>query len=60
MKRVLLSAGNNRVSGVGASRVADDYLRLVRQIVNDFSFPLIAPLRSDNYDFHLRLLYFLK
>jgi hypothetical protein len=40
------------MSGVCAARVPHDYLRLICQIINDFPLSFIAPLGSDNHNFH--------
>jgi hypothetical protein len=47
---VLLSVDDQRVARVGAAGEADDYLRLIRQIIDDLSLSLIAPLGTyDDY-----------
>jgi hypothetical protein len=53
MQSVFLAADNYGMPRIGAPGVADDYLGLVRQIVNDFSLPFITPLGADNDYFHV-------
>ena len=52
MKLVLFSIHNDCVSGIRTACVANDIFGIFCQIVNDFTFSLIAPLSADYNNLH--------
>jgi hypothetical protein len=54
VERVLLTVDDQSMAGVGSTGKADDYLRLVGQVIHDLSFPFVTPLGSDNHYVHAR------
>ena len=47
---VLLTCGDDRVSRVAAALIANDGICLLREIVDDLSLSLVAPLRTCDND----------
>src|SRR5712692_3140129 len=50
MENRLLTTDHQRMPGVVSALEPDHDLRVLRQQIDDFAFPLIAPLRSDHHD----------
>ena len=55
MERELLAVHDNGVTCVGTACIADNVFCVFCKVVNDFSLTFIAPLGTDNYDFHIIL-----
>jgi hypothetical protein len=55
MEGVFLVANDDGMSGVGPPGKTNNNLGFVGQVINNFSFPFIAPLGSYNDNFHRRL-----
>ena len=45
-KLIFLAADRNRVTGIAAALKSDNRVRLRRQVIDDFAFALVAPLRA--------------
>ena len=48
MQRMLFAVNHYCVTGIGATLTTQNHIRLTGQIIRNFSFPLIAPLRTYN------------